>query len=93
MPLSRISPHMVRAVILSEDNKFCSHFGLDLGEMRAALEKADREGEDALRGASTISQQVVKNLLLWSGRSPLRKLLEIAITLPMEVIWPKARIW
>lgn len=92
MPLSRISPNLVRAVILSEDNKFCSHFGLDLGEMRAAMLKADREGEDALRGASTVSQQVAKNLLLWPGRSLARKVLEIGVTLPMEVLWPKARI-
>ena len=92
VPLSRISPNVVKAVILSEDNKFCSHFGLDLGEMRAALNKADREGEDALRGASTISQQVVKNLLLWPSRSLIRKGMEIAITLPMEQLWSKARI-
>jgi monofunctional glycosyltransferase len=92
VPLRRVSPHIVRAVILSEDNKFCSHLGLDLGEMRAALSRADREGVDTLRGASTISQQVSKNLWLWPGRSPVRKLIEIVITLPMEALWPKARI-
>ena len=92
IPLSRVSPHVVRAVILSEDNKFCTHSGIDLGEVRAALNRADREGWETLRGASTISQQVVKNLLLWSGRSPLRKALEVGITLPMEQIWSKARI-
>lgn len=91
-PLQRVSPNVVRAVILSEDNKFCSHHGLDLGEMRAAMQKADREGEEALRGASTISQQVVKNLLLWPSRSVMRKVLEIGITLPMEMLWSKARI-
>ena len=92
MPIARISPNLTRAVILSEDNRFCSHFGLDLGEMRAALRKADREGEEALRGASTISQQVVKNLFLWPDRSLFRKAVEIAITLPMEAMWSKARI-
>ena len=92
VPLKRISPNIVRAVILSEDNKFCSHWGIDLGEMRAALDKAEREGAEALRGASTISQQVAKNLLLWPGRSPVRKVLEIAATLPLELIWPKTRI-
>jgi monofunctional glycosyltransferase len=92
IPLSRMSPNIVRAVILSEDNKFCSHSGLDLGEMRAALDKADRDGADALRGASTISQQVAKNLFLWPGRSLARKALEIGITLPMELFWSKARI-
>ncbi len=92
MPLSRVSPNIVRAVILSEDNKFCGHWGIDLGEMRAALDKAEKEGADALRGASTISQQVTKNLLLWPGRSPVRKLLEIGITLPLEILWSKARI-
>lgn len=92
VPLTRVSPHVVRAVILSEDNKFCDHWGIDVGEMRAALEKAEREGGDALRGASTISQQVTKNLLLWPSKSPVRKVLEIAITIPLELIWPKARI-
>jgi monofunctional glycosyltransferase len=92
VPLARVSPNLVRAVILSEDNKFCSHFGIDMGEMRAALSKAGREGEDALRGASTISQQVAKNMALWPGRSALRKVLELGVTLPMEVLWPKARI-
>ena len=92
VPLSRVSPNLVRAIILSEDNKFCSHYGIDMGEMRAALSKADRDGEDALRGASTISQQVAKNLALWPGRSAVRKLLELGITLPMEVMWPKSRI-
>ena len=92
VPLSRISPQLVRAVILSEDNKFCSHWGIDLAEMRAALKKAEREGEDALRGASTITQQVAKNLFLWPDRSVARKALEIGITLPMEVLWPKTRI-
>ncbi len=92
VPLSRISPHVVRSVILSEDNKFCVHWGIDVGEMRAALDKAEREGGDALRGASTISQQVTKNLLLWPSRSPVRKLIEIGITVPLELIWTKARI-
>ncbi len=92
VPLNRVSPNVVRAVILSEDNKFCGHWGIDVGEMRAALEKADREGADALRGASTISQQVAKNVFLWPSRSPVRKVLEIAVTVPMELIWPKARI-
>jgi monofunctional glycosyltransferase len=92
VPLQRISPSIVRAVILSEDNKFCAHYGVDLGELRAALDKADREGSDALRGASTITQQVAKNLLLWPGRSLMRKVLEFGITLPMEALWPKARI-
>jgi monofunctional glycosyltransferase len=92
VPLRRVSPNVVRAIILSEDNKFCSHAGLDLGELRAAMNKAEREGVDGLRGASTISQQVAKNLLLWPGRSLLRKGIEIGITLPMEQIWPKTRI-
>lgn len=92
VPIARVTPHLVRAVILSEDNKFCSHFGLDLGEINAALAKAEREGEEALRGASTISQQVVKNLVLWPSRSTLRKVLEIGMTLPMEQILSKSRI-
>jgi len=89
VPLERISPHLVRAVIASEDAKFCQHFGIDFGEMEAAIERA----KDGIpRGASTISMQVIKNLFLWSGKSYVRKAIEIPLTLAMEQMWPKSRI-
>jgi monofunctional biosynthetic peptidoglycan transglycosylase len=91
VPLERISPNLIRAVIISEDGQFCRHRGIDLKELEAELQRAERAG-DGLRGASTISMQVSKNLLLWSGRSYLRKGLELMLTVVMEVIWPKQRI-
>jgi monofunctional glycosyltransferase len=92
-PLESISPHLVRAIILSEDSQFCSHHGVDITEMRALMLKAELTGdESALRGGSTISMQVVKNLYLWPGKNLVRKGLELAITLPMEALWPKRRI-
>jgi monofunctional glycosyltransferase len=91
--IDRISPHLVRAIILSEDSQFCSHHGIDITEMRALMLKAELTGDDsALRGGSTISMQVVKNLYLWPGKNLVRKGLEVAITLPMEVLWSKRRI-
>lgn len=93
MPIDRISPHLLRAIILSEDSQFCSHHGIDITEMRALMLKAELTGdEQALRGGSTISMQVVKNLYLWPGKNLVRKGLEVAITLPMEVVWSKRRI-
>jgi monofunctional glycosyltransferase len=93
MPIDRISPHLLRAIILSEDSQFCSHHGIDITEMRALMLKAELTGDDsALRGGSTISMQVVKNLYLWPGKNLVRKGLEVAITLPMELLWSKRRI-
>lgn len=92
VPLEKISPQLVRAVIMSEDGNFCRHRGVDLAEMREALKQSAREGDDLVRGASTISMQTAKNLFLWPGRTYLRKALEITITIGMEVLWPKKRI-
>ncbi len=92
IPISAISPHLVRAVIMSEDNQFCRHFGIDITELLAAIEKAEDQGDDFVRGASTISMQTVKNLLLWSDRSYARKAIEVPVTLMMEQLWPKRRI-
>lgn len=89
VPLARISPQLVRAVVASEDAKFCQHFGIDIGEIEAAIERA----KDGIpRGASTISMQVIKNLFLWPQKSYVRKAIEIPLTLIMEQIWPKWRI-
>ena len=89
VPFEAISPALARAVIVSEDSRFCAHRGIDMQAMRLALEEASR---GAPRGASTISMQVTKNLFLWNAKSYVRKVIEIPLTLVMEVIWPKARI-
>jgi monofunctional biosynthetic peptidoglycan transglycosylase len=90
VPLSRISPWLLRAVVASEDARFCSHHGFDLEEIGAAIERFRTGGK--LRGASTISQQTAKNLLLWPGGGFLRKGIEAYITGLLELGWPKSRI-
>lgn len=84
----KISPHMAMAVMAGEDQRFPDHFGLDMVEIEKAL--ASESG--APRGASTITQQVAKNLFLWSGRSYVRKGMEAGIALLIEVTWSKQRI-
>ena len=84
--IERISPVMVRAVVAAEDANFCRHWGLDLGAIRAAM------ASGGARGGSTISQQVVKNVFLWHGRSYGRKALEAMLTPVMEAVWSKRRI-
>lgn len=74
------------AVIAAEDQRFPDHWGLDLHELRLAI------AQRGARGASTITQQVAKNLFLWSGRSYTRKALEAGIALLLEALWPKQRI-
>ena len=87
---SAIAPAAARAVIAAEDQKFLDHHGFDLGSLRDAVETY-RAGGD-LRGASTISQQVAKNLFLWNGRSFARKALEAYFTVLIEACWSKQRI-
>lgn len=87
-PLQQISPHLQIAVIASEDQKFPDHGGFDIESIRKAL----REDRASIRGASTITQQVAKNLFLWNGRSYLRKGVEAWFTLLMEGLWSKQRI-
>lgn len=77
-PYAHISPHAALAVIAAEDQRFPDHYGFDFVEIRQALE--DQEEGQTLRGASTLSQQVAKNLFLWSGRSLVRKGLEVWFT-------------
>lgn len=84
--LRDIAPVMARSVVAAEDANFCLHWGFDVDAIRDAIE--DGGG----RGASTISQQVVKNLYLWHGRSYPRKALEAVLTPTLEALWPKARI-
>lgn len=86
VPLEQIAPVMARAVVAAEDANFCRHWGFDLQAIRDAIE------EGGSRGASTISQQTVKNLYLWHGRNYTRKALETVLTPGLEALWPKARI-
>jgi monofunctional biosynthetic peptidoglycan transglycosylase len=88
--LERISPHAAVAVIASEDQQFPFHAGFDFNSIRVAV-RASEQGKK-LRGASTISQQVAKNLFLWSGHSFVRKGLEAWLTVLIEAMWPKERI-
>ena len=88
--LEQISPHAAIAVIASEDQQFPFHTGFDLDSIREAV-RASEHGR-RLRGASTISQQVAKNLFLWPGHSFVRKGLEAYFTVLIELLWPKERI-
>lgn len=91
VPLERISPHLVRAVIASEDGVFCSHSGFDFAEIERSWKRAQKKGNGP-RGASTISQQTAKNAFLWVGRSYFRKGLESYFTAMIELTWGKRRI-
>jgi monofunctional glycosyltransferase len=90
VPLERISPNLVSAVVSSEDSAFCSHFGFDFNQIQKSIDKAI-DGKN-FSGASTITQQTVKNLFLWNGRSWIRKMLEAPLTVWMELLWSKRRI-
>ena len=91
VPYERISSNLVRAVLAGEDSRFFDHSGFDWEEMRKALEKDWAEGKFS-RGASTITQQLAKNLFLSTSKNPARKLHEALITSEMEVILGKRRI-
>ncbi|MGA9421536.1 MAG: monofunctional biosynthetic peptidoglycan transglycosylase [Rhodanobacteraceae bacterium] len=86
----QLSRQLPLAVIAAEDQKFPFHHGFDVAAIHDAL--ADADAGERLRGASTISQQVAKNLFLWSGRSFVRKGLEAWYTVLLEALWPKRRI-
>ena len=92
VPLEAISPHLISAVLMSEDARFCSHGGVDYRELEEAFDRAQERDDGQVRGASTISMQVIKNLFLWPGKQLSRKALEIAITPAMERMWSKRRI-
>lgn len=89
--MDNISPWMPLAVIASEDQHFPNHWGFDMDSISRALDFNSRH-EKRLRGASTLTQQTVKNLFLWDGRSWVRKGLEAGITVGMEALWSKRRI-
>jgi monofunctional biosynthetic peptidoglycan transglycosylase len=88
VPLAQISPNLIRAVIAAEDQRFCSHAGVDWVELNAVLE--DEDGPS--RGASTLTMQTAKNVFLWPGRSYVRKGLEIPLALAIDTVWPKTRV-
>jgi monofunctional biosynthetic peptidoglycan transglycosylase len=90
VPLSQMAPALPRTVIASEDGRFCRHRGIDWAELRVVIEEADDLSE--ARGGSTITQQAVKNLFLWPGRSYARKALEFPLALWVELVLPKRRI-
>lgn len=90
VPRSRVSPHLQRALIAAEDQKFFQHSGFDVEAIEDAVE--DRLEGKSTRGASTLTQQVAKNLFLWSDKSLLRKVLEAYFTVLIELLWSKERI-
>lgn len=86
VPMGNIAPVVARSVVAAEDANFCLHWGFDMTQLRAAIAQGGN------RGASTLSQQTVKNLWLWQGRSWLRKALEGVMTPVAEAVLPKRRI-
>lgn len=89
-PLDAISPHLIAAVITSEDAHFCHNHGVDWGALREVIDESGEDGPS--RGASTITMQVARNLFLWQSRSYIRKALEIPVALVLDFVWPKRRI-
>jgi monofunctional glycosyltransferase len=85
-PIEDINPVVARTIVAAEDATFCQHWGFDMRAIRSALD------DGANRGASTLSQQVVKNVFLWQDRSWARKALEALITPMVELVWSKRRI-
>ena len=92
VPLSRISPTLVRSVIASEDSGFCHHHGFDVAAIEKAMQHNEAQTNGRIRGGSTISQQTAKNVFLWPHRDWVRKGLETWFTVLIEAIWGKPRI-
>jgi monofunctional biosynthetic peptidoglycan transglycosylase len=86
VPYEDIAPVMGRSAVAAEDANFCNHWGFDMAAIRLAIE------EGGNRGASTISQQVAKNVFLWHGRSYVRKAMEAVLTPVVELVWSKRRV-
>ena len=86
-----ISPEIALAVISAEDQRFPSHWGIDTVELRKVISSA-YNGKTSFRGASTLTQQLAKNLFLWNGRSYIRKVMEAFIAVSLELVWSKKRI-
>ncbi len=88
--LNKISPYLQRAVIASEDGRFCVHSGIDFDAVQDAVEDYGQRGK--LRGASTISMQVSRNVFLWTGGGVVRKALEAPLALALDAFWSKRHI-
>jgi monofunctional glycosyltransferase len=88
--LDEVSPVLVQSVMMSEDGQFCSHYGIDMVQMKGVVE--DALAGKTTRGASTITMQTAKNLYLWNSHSFVRKLLELPLALSLDLVWSKARI-
>lgn len=91
VPLARISPNLVRAVIAAEDGRFCAHYGVDWQSMRRVVTNVVGE-EGGSTGGSTITMQTTKNLFLWMGFSYVRKPIEIPLALGLDALWSKRRM-
>ena len=89
--LAAMSPYLPRSVVAAEDAHFCKHRGIDWGALREAIDDAQEDGTP-FRGASTITQQVAKNLFLWQGRDFVRKALEFPLALWIDFVLPKQRV-
>ena len=87
-----MSPYLPRAVITSEDARFCEHYGVDWIEFQGVIDDVIDDDEGPIRGASTISMQTAKNLFLWDGRNFIRKGLEIPMAYWMDFVWSKRRM-
>ena len=90
VPLASVSPALIAAVIAAEDNAFCRHHGFDTQALQDEIDNW-LAGERP-RGASTITMQTAKNILLWPGRDPVRKVVEAWLTPQIELMWSKRRI-
>ncbi len=90
VPLNDISPHLLAAVVASEDARFCRHHGVDWDALRKVIGNSGEHGPS--RGASTIPMQTAKNLFLWPSRSVVRKGLEIPLAMTLDAFWSKRRI-
>ncbi len=90
VPLQQIAPALPISVIVAEDGRYCTHHGVDFTELRGIVEDAEDFGD--LRGGSTVTQQTVKNLFLWQGRSVVRKILELPLALWADLVLPKQRV-
>jgi monofunctional biosynthetic peptidoglycan transglycosylase len=90
VPIGRMAPALPLAVIVAEDARYCRHHGIDWRQIRDSIDEADDISE--ARGASTITQQTAKNLFLWSGRSLVRKVLELPLALWIDLVLPKRRV-
>ena len=90
VPLKDMSRQLPIAAISSEDGRFCAHWGVDWSAVKEAIDEGG--GLRAFRGASTIPMQTAKNLYLWSGRSYVRKAIEVPLAYVMSALWSEARM-